>query len=376
MNWQRRIARTAERLERRLDRVRQGVDAALGPDARPIRIEAYRGFGTPERLFLRGRVLRGSPIPPADELHDALTNLGNMLRRFESDEVAGAQVRVRCAGSTVAAMADEEGFFEAWLTPPQPLAADRLWHEATVELLAPEPPLGAAAIPGTGAILVPPVSAEIGIISDLDDTVVRTDAASVLRMARTVFLGNARTRVPFPGVAAFYQALQQGAGRAAFNPIFYVSSSPWNLYDLLTEFLTVQKIPLGPLMLRDWGITPEELLPTGHGVHKLGAIRRILNLYPGLPFVLIGDSGQEDPEIYHKVVHDFPNRIAAVYIRNVSATPERPKAIRTLAVEVERAGSTLLLMDDTLAAAEHAAAQGWIAADAVAAVRAEARAAR
>ena len=169
---------------------------------------------------------------------------------------------------------------------------------------------------------------------------VKTGATSLLRMARTTFLSNARTRVPFPGVAAFYRALQKGAGESPFNPVFYVSSSPWNLHDLLTEFLTLQKIPIGPLMLRDWGMSAQESMPTGHAGHKLGAIRRILDLFPALPFILIGDSGQEDPEIYHRVVHDYPDRILAVYIRNVTPRPERVDAIRRLADEVEKAGST------------------------------------
>jgi phosphatidate phosphatase APP1 len=153
--------------------------------------------------------------------------------------------------------------------------------------------------------------------------------------------------------------------------VFSVSSSPWNLHDLLTEFLTLQKIPIGPLMLRDWGMNAQESLPTGHAGHKLGAIRRILDLFPALPFILIGDSGQEDPEIYHRVVHDHPDRILAVYIRNVTPHPQRVDAIRRLAAEVEKAGSSLLLTDDTHAAAVHAASKGWITANALAEVAAD-----
>ncbi len=79
-----------------------------------------------------------------------------------------------------------------------------------------------------------------------------------------------------------------------------------------------------------------------------------------MPFILIGDSGQRDPEIYRALLHDHPGRIPAIYIRNVSSDPERTKAIRTLAAEVTEAGSSLVLADDTLAAARHAAEHGWI----------------
>jgi phosphatidate phosphatase APP1 len=93
------------------------------------------------------------------------------------------------------------------------------------------------------------------------------------------------------------------------------------------------------------------------------AIEEILELYPQLPFILVGDSGQEDPEIYREVVRRFPRRVLAIYIRNVTRDPLRRTAIAALAEEIARAGSTLILADDTMAAAMHAAEHGWIQAD-------------
>ncbi len=362
VDWKQGLTKLVHTVETRLDeeRARRGK---LGR-GRP-RIEPYRGFGCPDRAWVKGRVLRGTPLPAAKAADHPLLNLAGMIQRFESDEVPGARVRVVFPGGEHVVTADAEGYFECWLEPRPPFGPHALWHEVVLELVHPVEE-GEEPHRALGHLMVPPEEgAAFGVISDLDDTVIRTDVTQKLRMLRTVFLGNARTRAPFPGVAAFYRALQQGAGRTPFNPIFYVSSSPWNLYDLLTEFLTVQEIPLGPLMLRDWGITQGEILPSGNEAHKLAAIRRVLDLYPALPFILIGDSGQEDPEIYHRVVRDYPDRIRAVYIRNVHPLPARAEAIRALAGEVEKAGSTLLLADDTLAAARHAASCGWISPDAL-----------
>jgi phosphatidate phosphatase APP1 len=94
--------------------------------------------------------------------------------------------------------------------------------------------------------------------------------------------------------------------------------------------------------------------------HKPGTIAEVLETYPRVPFILVGDSGQEDPEIYSRIVRDHPGRILAVYIRNVRPHPERVAAVRRLAEEVVAAGSSLILADDTLAAARHAAEHGWI----------------
>lgn len=369
--WQQRIAKLAHRVEEELDRQKERLGGRFGGPRGPARIDAYRGFGSADRAFVKGRVVRGSPIPAADADDSAWLNLAGMIQRFESDEVAGARVRVTFPGGRHEVTTDAEGYFEAWLDPRPAFGTDRLWHTVELELLEPcegEGPHRAAA-----HVLVPPPSCAFGVISDIDDTVVRTEATDLVRMLRNTFLGNARTRVPFPGVGAFYRALQQGTGAAPFNPVFYVSSSPWNLHDVLAEFLTLRKIPIGPLLLRDWGLSRTEVLPTGHGTHKLAEIRRVMDLFPALPFLLIGDSGQEDPEIYHRVVHDHPDRILAVYIRNVTPRPDRLGAIHALAEEVKKAGSTLLLADDTLAAAKHAAESGWITPASVAEVEAECR---
>jgi phosphatidate phosphatase APP1 len=338
---------------------------------RHARIDAYRGFGSADRALVSARVLRGEPLRAAALDDSVWENLGAMLRRFESDEVAGARVRVRFPGGALEVQGDEEGYVQAWIDPRPPFPGTSLWHEVELDLLHPAP--DAAPRPAVARVMVPPAEAAFGVISDIDDTVVRTDATDLLRMLRNVFLANAHTRVPFPGVAAFYRALQRGTAGRDVNPIFYVSSSPWNLHDVLAEFLALRRIPEGPLLLRDWGISRTEVLPVGHGAHKHAQIRRIMDLFPALPFILVGDSGQEDPEIYGRVVQDHPDRILAVYIRNVTPLPERVGAIRRLAAEVEAAGSTLLLTDDTLAAARHAAEKGWIDDAAVAEVESEAR---
>ncbi|CAN5123197.1 App1 family protein [soil metagenome] len=360
-DWRGKLTRVAHSLERRWDTPRR--QSAWRP-GQQMRIETYLGWGTAESLILRGRVLRGKPLPPALPTDSRWTNLKNAWRRFETDEVPAARVRAFRNGQSGVATADEEGFWE--IAFPRALySSEEGWDEVDVELLQPRP---ADPVRATARALVPSPVARFGVISDLDDTVLRTDARRIDRILRQVLLGNVHTRLPFPGVAEFYAALHAGVPGVR-NPIFYVSSSPWNLYDVLVDFLELQSIPPGPLFLRDWGISERELLPTGHGSHKRAAIERILAAYPALPFLLIGDSGQEDPEIYHRVVHDFPESIAAVYIRNVSPAPERGEAIRALAAEVEDAGSVLLLADDTLAAAEHAAERGWIRPAAVPGIR-------
>ena len=332
----------------------------------PYEIIPYRGHGTSTRLYVHGRVLEGETITPAAEVDSTWRNLVNTWKRLEADPLPHARVRARVGAVEREIVADDEGFFATWLTLPAPLPADRLWHPVELELLGPLRPQDAG-VRATALCLVPPPGAAYAVISDLDDTVIQSHVTNFLRAARTLLLDNARTRLPFPGVAAFYQALHAGTGGVQ-NPIYYVSSSPWNLYSLMTEFLDLQGIPVGPLMLRDWDIDRRMMAGDRHHSHKGELIREIIALNPTLSFILIGDSGQQDPEIYQSIVEEFPDRIHAIYIRNIERDPLRIAAVMALAEKVRAARSALVLADDTLAAARHAVEHGWIPASALPAI--------
>ena len=319
----------------------------------PFRIQPYRGHGTTDTLYVRGRVLRGQPIPPASEDDSAWRNLANTIRRLESDEVPAARVRATVGEARAETVADEEGYFEFALDAQTFTHGREVWRAVRLDLLEPlnEDGSGASSV---ARVLVPPEGSEFGVISDIDDTVVKTDVTSLLRMLRLVFLTNARTRLPFEGVAAFYRALHRGEAGESTNPIFYVSSSPWNLYDLLHEVFEVHGVPAGPLFLKDYGIAREMLFSLGHREHKLQSIEHILETHPGLPFVLVGDSGQKDPEIYREVVELYPGRVLAIYIREVAASAARTEELETLQQELLALGVEMILAPDTVSAARHA----------------------
>lgn len=327
------------RAERRLDRD-------------PFAPAGYRGYGTREKVLVLGRVLQ------VDEARTSLVsgsrwdNLRAALTRIESDPLPYARVRVSLGGIGGDAReiaADDEGFFREWIGARDPLPEGG-WVPVRLELAN-----GVAGQTVTQCLL-PPVGAAFGVISDMDDTVLQSNVASLLRAARLVLFENAQTRLPFPGVAAFYRALERGTSLTGPNPIFYVSKSPWNLYDVIAQFLERQEIPLGPILLRDWDLVPER----GTKAFKRREIEEIFSTYPEMKFILVGDTTQKDPEIYREVMRDFPGRVLAIYIRNVGAAGARSLAVKKLAEEAAAEHATLLLADDTLAMARHAADQGWI----------------
>ncbi len=125
------------------------------------------------------------------------------------------------------------------------------------------------------------------------------------------------------------------------------------------DFFEIRGIPLGPLFLVELGITETRLLSPSHQEHKLVRIQNLLDMYPRLPFILIGDSGQKDPEIYLQAAAANPGRIPVIYIRDVTGA-ERDKRIEGFVGSARKIDTELILVKDTAAAALHATERGYI----------------
>ena len=364
-NWKDVFQKYAAAIEDRWDELRYRFTKNLGLND-PVQIVPYRTYGTPGRIYVKGRVLEDKKISAASDKDTILNNLLNMYKRFESDEVPGARLQVLAGEETHEISTNREGYFVLKLQPATPIVAEQLWHPVILKMLEAPIPFDRE-LRVTAEIMIPPADAEYGIISDIDDTVVKTGATSLLAMSRATFLHNARTRLPFAGVAEFYKALQLGRNGKRNNPFFYVSSSPLNLYDLLKEFLDLNTIPAGPLLLRDFGLDKKEDDTEGHMGHKLKEIKQILEAYPQLPFVLIGDSGQEDPVIYQEVVAQYPGRILAIYIRDVQL-PDRTRIAVQVSESLRSHEVEMIIVENTVAAAKHAAENGLLFNEAIPAI--------
>ncbi len=273
-----------------------------------FRIEPYVGHGGAEGVVVRGRVLDDPRPLPAVKGEGVGAALLRTLRDFLTDELPGVPLRVTVADATVEVVTDAEGYFITRVRPDPDLLTTP-WTTGTVELGG-----DYRGLTGTHRtpleVRVPAPSARFGILSDIDDTVLQTGVQRVGHMVRQTLTGSALTRTPFPGAPEFYRDLAAGV-----NPVFYVSSSPWNLHTFLVAFLRHRAFPLGPVLLRD-------LLGTDSGRgQKADRIHEVLDLHPDLPFVLIGDSAEQDPEIYAEVVRRCPGRVLAVFIREVRLDP-------------------------------------------------------
>lgn len=329
---------------------------------RHLRIAPFLGHGSADRVVVRGRVLDNLPPPPAVAGEDTWAAIRRTLSRFLATGMPGVLLRVTVGQASVETVTDRSGYFTAELGGIF-LASEDQWCVGEVELA--EPYRGVSA-PHTTQIRMrlPGPDAQFGVISDVDDTILLTGAQRVVTMVRTTVTGSAITRTPFAGAAELYRALADSGHARMGNPLFYVSSSPWPLHDFLSGFLAHRRFPLGALLLRD---VRETHAGNSHHAHKRARINEILRVHPGLNFVLLGDSGQHDPEIYAEVVRDHPGRILAVYIREVRLDPgdRRVESITdSWSEDVE-----FVLAADSGAVAEHAARLGLVSAEATREVR-------
>jgi phosphatidate phosphatase APP1 len=347
----------------------------LGIAARPVQeaqgergvvIQPYRGYGSSSEVFLIGRVFRQSSPHSAARRGALLTNLRDIGRRIARRAIPDAIVTARFYGAEGTFTTDKDGYFRVHLSPALPPPLDRSWH--TMDLTLPQP----QAVQAQAQIFIPPASCRYVVISDIDDTVMHTGVANKVRMLWRLFVEDAQSRVAFPGVGALYRALHAGASGDQQNPMLYVSRAPWGIYEVLEDFFDRHGIPVGPILfLREWGVSWTSPLPRKAEDHKRELIHNMLALYGELPFVLIGDSGQHDPEIYRQIVEEHPGRVLAVYIRNVSRDPKRIREIEDLAKAVAGAGSSLVLAVDSVAMVEHAVSLGLVSPETVSEVRNE-----
>lgn len=318
----------------------------IGPFSRrdPVRVQPFYGYRNAERLSLTVRAMQARE--PVFKKSSFWRGFATMVEQYLSHEVAGLSVELRYTlpdGTSVTdtAVSDSEGFALFDLSLPtsveQPLRTR--WEKVQLVWSVEKDVKGET----HAWILAPGSQTRNGVISDIDDTILETGiTGNVRRIARNwkrVLAQMPSERTEVPGAAAFYQAIGGNPDdtdeqpkpvdalvpQARVRPVFYVSSSPWNLFSYLVTFKRERGLPLGPIMLRDWGFNRKTLGSKSHGSHKIEAIEDILTAFPHLRFALIGDDTQKDLVAFGGLAAKSPDRIAAIFIRSAAGEPHTPE---------------------------------------------------
>ena len=319
-----------------------------------ITVKVYHGYGQPGRYVIYGHVLSLGPLPRKRFSKNIWKNTAALVRLFIVKPCAGVRLQLRWEGKIFKTVSEDDGFFKIEWEVNRHLAAG--WHPIQVEMTDDDERIITT---GTGYIFIPH-STQLGFISDIDDTFLISHSSNLRKRLYVLFTRNARSRKPFDGVVRHYQALTlANTTESAPNPFFYVSSSEWNLFNYILEFTTVNGLPRGVFLLSQLKRF-SQLFKTGQNKHttKFMRIVRILEHYPSQRFVLLGDSSQQDPDIYAAVVKHFPKQVRAVYIRDVYKKNKQKTAETLTAIESE--GVPCCFFEHSSEALEHSRSIGLI----------------
>ena len=168
--------------------------------------------------------------------------------------------------------------------------------------------------PVTAGLFIVDPKAAFGIISDVDDTVMVTALPRPFLAAWNTFVLDEHARTPVAGMSVLYDRLARANPGA---PIIYLSTGAWNVAPTLSRFMSRNLYPRGPMLLTDWGPTADRIFRSGQE-HKRTSLERIAREFPGTKWLLIGDDGQHDPEIYREFAAEHPENVAAIAIRQLS----------------------------------------------------------
>ena len=327
-----------------------------------VLITPYRSYGTHSHLYIKGRVLDNEPLKITKDANIFKT-IKTTYKQFDTFEIPDAQIDLSLPEKVQASTkTDAEGFFLFDDILEENLA-EHADEEGWLDYdLYYKGPLGKNTDllenPFKGDFLIPHPEAEYGVISDIDDTILHTGVTSFLklRLLKNSLLTNAYSRIPLKGASEFYQKLHAGRDGTPNNPIFYLSNSPWNLYEYLKLFLDHNAFPKGPILLRNFR-TPFDGSLKPEKPHKQKEIANILQTYPSMNFILIGDSGEHDASIYTEIAALYPDRILTIYLRSV----KHEKQMRRVRSIIDNFETTPVLMVETSEeAVEHAKEHGFM----------------
>lgn len=269
------------------------------------RVVPFVGYGSSKFVRVLARVVMEDPqaVEPDPSRADALAEAQRGWRLFVSTHVAGLPVEIRAGDATIRTTTDRTGYVDVIIRKH---GLEPGWQTVTIDPRAGEPV--------EARVRIVAREARVGLISDIDDTVMVTYLPRAFIAAWNTFVRHTTTRQPVPGMADLYAELRR---RHPDMPVFYLSTGAWNVVPTLTTFLHTHGYPEGPMLMTDWGPTNTGWFRSGQE-HKRTALRRLAIEFPHVKWLLVGDDGQHDPMLYREMAREHPEHVRAVLIRELN----------------------------------------------------------
>ena len=279
-----------------------------------LAIQLYPAFGTARGFTIEGRVAERRELSEVRADDRWWTNLWRNMRRLVNDEKAGVTVTVRATHYNWTAVTDAEGYFQ--------ISAEAQLADGGHPIKA---SAGDHALEASVSLLIVPDDNRLGVISDLDDTLLISEVNDKAKLLGHTLLKNPLQREPVPGSAVFLAHTLAANPRPETAAMIYLSASPRQLSIPIESFLLRNGFPRGVLITKKVtnDRTSDPLLD--QVAYKTAKIEHILAQLPTVNFILLGDDGEKDSEIYQAIQKRFPERVRAVWIRYVHPDSQRTR---------------------------------------------------
>lgn len=274
-------------------------------------LKLYRGYANEEELIVMGHVFKPTKTKDYSFEKKKFKNASSIISLFRIKTQPNADVYLKHNNSTIHTKTLADGYFK-FCIPVDPNAGHG-WIDYEVSIIHKQKTIAVK------ESYIRPKTGNLGIISDIDDTFLVSYTKNPLRKIYVLLFRNVNSRKVFEDVVSHYQALSNSGrtNKEEQNAFFYISSSEWNLYRFIVKFTQIHQLPKAVLLLKDIKTSLTDFFWSGRGDHnhKFEKIKHILEFYPNLKYVLLGDDSQEDPFLYEAICKIFPINVIAVYIR-------------------------------------------------------------
>jgi phosphatidate phosphatase APP1 len=275
----------------------------------------YPGLGDARGFVIEGRLIEKRRSAAERGQDRWWTNLWRTLGRLVNDEQPGVTLMLRSGAQAWEVKTDTEGYFrlEAAAAGSAPG-----WQQLEVS-----DPTGA--VLGEGRWLKVAAENTVGIISDVDDTIQVSEVTDTSRLLANTLLKNPVQRQAVAGMAGYYRRLLAANPQPEAAAMIYLSASPRQLSGAIERFLEHHAFPPGVLITKKVTNDADREPLTDQAAYKTAKIEAVFARLPHVRFVLVGDDGERDPEVYDAIRARHPQRVSAVLIRRVHPDPRRPR---------------------------------------------------
>jgi len=318
---------------------------------KPI-LQLYRGYANEQELIVMGHVFKRTY--DYDYQKKNLRNAKSIINQFRIKTIQNHDVYLRLGDQEIHSKTLDDGYFKFCIPLEKEFNFGWMEYEVSIK--------DKSEVITVQGSFIRPHKGNLGIISDIDDTFLISHTKNIFKKMYILLFKNVNDRKVFKDVVPHYQALSS-AGRnnkEEENAFFYVSSSEWNLYQFIVKFTKIHQLPRAVILLKDIkrGITDFFMSGRGNHDHKFDKIKHVLEFYPNLKYVLLGDDSQHDPILYERICKIFPVTVKAVYIRQTGK--RKKKSTTAILKNLENLEVSVCYFKDSSQAIMHSKSIGII----------------